>query len=314
MMTPTARSNALPLKAKFLEFLPHLHPLPMRSDARHPGPQRASFTLGKRRLKAIEAARQIGLWCEVRMFYSWTVLFAGLAYVGAPVRGGELRRPPGARPAARYAAALHLCPFARRLLHLLDLFRQRRRRLALGAGFPAHLYRPDPGLRRRLEAARRRSSTSPSARTSPRSPISSRRAMARTRCWGRWWRSSPSVGIIPYISIQLKAVSFALETMMVTPGWSTASATAVADQRGHRLLRHRRHGGLRHAVRHPPYRHDRASAWADDGDRGRIRWSSSLAFLAVGLFITFAMMGGPQALFEQAPSGARHRRLVHQGL
>src|SRR4029453_18064595 len=36
-----------------------------------------------------------------------------------------------------------------------------------------------------------------------------------------------AVGIIPYISIQLKAVSFALETMMVTPGWSTASAAPL---------------------------------------------------------------------------------------
>src|SRR5918992_981584 len=36
-----------------------------------------------------------------------------------------------------------------------------------------------------------------------------------------------AVGIIPYISIQLKAVSFALETMMVTPGWSTTGITPL---------------------------------------------------------------------------------------
>ena len=87
------------------------------------------------------------------------------------------------------------------------------------------------------------------------------------------------VGIIPYISIQLKAVSFALETMMMAPGWSTAGARALADQRGHRLLRHRRHGGLRHAVRHPPHRHDRASAWPDDwrsrSNRSSSSWPSS---------------------------------------
>ena len=76
------------------------------------------------------------------------------------------------------------------------------------------------------------------------------------------------VGIIPYISIQLKAVSFSLETMMIAPGCSTARSHTAG--RGYRLLRHRRHGRLRDAVRHPPYRHDRASARPDAGDRGRI--------------------------------------------
>ena len=85
------------------------------------------------------------------------------------------------------------------------------------------------------------------------------------------------VGTIPYIALQLKAVSGSLGTILARIATGAAARQPVA--RRHRAVRRARDGGVRGAVRHPPYRRDRASGRPDAGDRDRIarqaRWPSS---------------------------------------
>ena len=62
-----------------------------------------------------------------------------------------------------------------------------------------------------------------------------------------------TIGIVPYISIQLKALSFSLETMMTASGWNgpvwqlSASGSDLAFFVTVAL------GRIRHVVRHPSY-------------------------------------------------------------
>ena len=76
------------------------------------------------------------------------------------------------------------------------------------------------------------------------------------------------VGTIPYIALQLKAVSSSLETILahITPSMRRHPAAA----RRHRAVRGAVDGDLRGAVRHPPYRRHRAPGRLDAGDRHRI--------------------------------------------
>ena len=76
------------------------------------------------------------------------------------------------------------------------------------------------------------------------------------------------VGSIPYIALQLKAVSSSLGTILTHLDVTTGMRAAGA--RRHRAVRRARDGGLRGAVRHAPYRRDRASGRPDPGDRDRI--------------------------------------------
>ena len=76
------------------------------------------------------------------------------------------------------------------------------------------------------------------------------------------------VGTVPYIALQLKAVSSSLETILahVVP----AAGIGQSVDRRHRAVRGVVDGDLRRAVRHPPHRRHRAPGRADAGDRGRI--------------------------------------------
>ena len=76
------------------------------------------------------------------------------------------------------------------------------------------------------------------------------------------------VGTIPYIALQLKAVSSSLETIIAPR--RAESRRDPAGARRHRAVRGDVDGDLRGAVRHPPYRRHRAPGRLDAGGRHRI--------------------------------------------
>ena len=76
------------------------------------------------------------------------------------------------------------------------------------------------------------------------------------------------VGTIPYIALQLKAVSSSLSTILVHA--RPASGALPAGARRHFAVRRAGDGDLRGAVRHPPYRRHRAPGRPDAGGRDRI--------------------------------------------
>ena len=84
------------------------------------------------------------------------------------------------------------------------------------------------------------------------------------------------VGMIPYIALQLKAVSSSVGTILATG--SIGSVAAPPLGRRHRAVRGAVDGGLRGAVRHPPHRRHRASGRLDAGDRDGVDRSSSSPF------------------------------------
>jgi Na+/proline symporter/signal transduction histidine kinase len=126
-----------------------------------------------------------------------------------------------------------------------------------------------------------------------------------------------TVGIVPYISIQLKALSFSLQTMMDASGWTHAAWLPVSLGGDLALFvtialaAFAMLFGTRHidATEH------------QDGLMLAIAVESVvklMAFLTVGLFVVFGLAGGPSALldiaqnspaiskvFSQAPDGAR---------
>jgi Na+/proline symporter/signal transduction histidine kinase/CheY-like chemotaxis protein len=113
-----------------------------------------------------------------------------------------------------------------------------------------------------------------------------------------------TIGIVPYISIQLKALSFSLQTMMTASGW-TQVAWLPASMGGDlalfvtvALAVFAMLFGTRHidATEH------------QDGLMLAIAVESVVklaAFLAVGLFVVFSLAGGPQALLETAQNNAK---------
>ena len=76
------------------------------------------------------------------------------------------------------------------------------------------------------------------------------------------------VGMIPYIALQLKAVSASVGTILAEV--SAGGAAAQPVHRRYRAVRRAVDGGVRRAVRHPPHRRHRASGRADAGGRHRI--------------------------------------------
>ena len=81
------------------------------------------------------------------------------------------------------------------------------------------------------------------------------------------------VGMVPYIALQLKAVSSSVSHHPCAGGGGRRRGAAVP--RRHRAVRRAADGGVRGAVRHPPHRRHRASGRIDAGDRDRVRSSSS---------------------------------------
>ena len=73
------------------------------------------------------------------------------------------------------------------------------------------------------------------------------------------------IGTVPYIALQLKAVSFSLETIIAHVVPTGEARTPDAGRHG--AVRRDVDGGVRGAVRHPAYRRDRAPGRPDAGDR-----------------------------------------------
>ena len=76
------------------------------------------------------------------------------------------------------------------------------------------------------------------------------------------------VGTIPYIALQLKAVSASVGTILTHVSGSAMPAPPVIGDIS--LFVAIADGGLRRSVRHAPHRRDRASGRPDAGDRDRI--------------------------------------------
>ena len=74
------------------------------------------------------------------------------------------------------------------------------------------------------------------------------------------------VGMVPYIALQLKAVSSSVGTILAQ-AYPGGAQPIVGDSRA---VRGAVDGGVCGAVRHPPHRRHRASGRADAGDRDRV--------------------------------------------
>ncbi|MFO1088557.1 MAG: PAS domain-containing hybrid sensor histidine kinase/response regulator [Hyphomicrobiales bacterium] len=117
------------------------------------------------------------------------------------------------------------------------------------------------------------------------------------------------VGSVPYISLQLKAVSFSLDAMLTASGNPAAGSPAgelalivTMALAGFTAL-----FGTRHidATEH------------QDGLTLAIAVESLVklaTFLAIGLFITFVVMGGPSALAERVSTDPRTMGILSQGI
>lgn len=106
------------------------------------------------------------------------------------------------------------------------------------------------------------------------------------------------VGIVPYISIQLKALSFSLETMMNAPVWPDTVLTPVPHAGDLALLVTMALAAfaILFGTRHID------TTEHQDGMMLAIALESIVklaAFLAVGAFVTFWLMDGPRALVER---------------
>ena len=242
------------------------------------------------------------------MLQGWVVVAVALGYIGLLfVIASYGDRRPAARP-QRPSAAADLSALARDLLHVLDVLRLGRSRLAHRLRFSHHLYRTDADDRPRLAADHPRSCGSPRPRTSRRSPTSSPRATARARAVAATVALIAIVGTIPYIALQLKAVSSSLEhhprphhaeTGFEQPMLGDIALFVALSMAAFAVL-----FGTRHidATEH------------QDGLMLAIATESIVklvAFLAVGVFVTFWLFDGPSALFSQAMQRDRHRRDSH---
>lgn len=117
------------------------------------------------------------------------------------------------------------------------------------------------------------------------------------------------IGIVPYISIQLKAVSFSIETLIApgaispinTPAQDLAFLVAVAMAAFAILF------GTRH-IDTTEHQHGMMLAIAVESI------VKLIAFVAVGGFVTFIFAGGPAALYEAAAARPDVSGLFSQGL
>jgi Na+/proline symporter/signal transduction histidine kinase/ActR/RegA family two-component response regulator len=245
------------------------------------------------------------------MFYSWTVLFAGLAYVGllfAVASFGDRKargRLSGTQRSLIYALSLGVYCTSWTYFGSVGV--------ASRSGFDFLPIYIGPILvfvigwkllQTIVDISKRQNITSIADFISAR--------YGKNEVLGAIVAIIAAVGIIPYISIQLKAVSFALETMMTTPGWSTGGAlplpitediaffVTVAMAAFAMLF------GTRH-IDTTEHQHGLVMAIAVESI------VKLIAFIAAGLFITFVMMGGPSALLEQARRAPEIAHLFSKG-
>lgn len=107
------------------------------------------------------------------------------------------------------------------------------------------------------------------------------------------------IGIVPYISIQLKAVSTSIEVMIAAPGWTADAATQGTGIAGLSMLVTVTMGvfAILFGTRHID------TTEHQDGMILAIAVESMVklvAFIAVGGFVVFGIMGGPFAFLERA--------------
>jgi Na+/proline symporter/signal transduction histidine kinase len=121
------------------------------------------------------------------------------------------------------------------------------------------------------------------------------------------------IGIVPYISIQLKAVSAALQVLMSEPGWTRGilPATAGIDELSILVVVTMGIFAILFGTRHID------TTEHQDGMILAIAVESMvklLAFLAVGAFVVFGMMGGATAFLERATAEPAVRALFSGSL
>src|SRR5262249_14413748 len=147
MITPTARSTTLPLRANFLNSSS------MASSVKGLTAPRAAVQLRLIYIIAppvAAALRRAAARAQNRQAFdaATPVRRRHRARLHrAVVRRGELRRPPARARPRRLDAHADLSALARHLLHLVDVFRVGRVRLAHRLRLPHHLHRPDPAGR-----------------------------------------------------------------------------------------------------------------------------------------------------------------------
>jgi Na+/proline symporter/signal transduction histidine kinase/ActR/RegA family two-component response regulator len=245
------------------------------------------------------------------MFYSWTVLFAGLAYVGllfAVASYGDHKargRVPGTPRPLIYALSLGVYCTSWTYFGSVGV--------ASRSGFDFLPIYIGPIvvfvvgwklLQTIVDIAKRQNITSIADFISAR--------YGKNEMLGAIVALIAAVGIIPYISIQLKAVSFALQTMMVTPGWSAAGSAPlpITEDIAFFVTVAMAAFAMLFGTRHID------TTEHQDGLMMAIAVESVvklLAFIAAGLFITFVMMGGPSTLLEQARHAAEISHLFSKG-
>ena len=191
------------------------------------------------------------------------------------------------------------------LLHVLDLLRLGRRRVALGPRLPADLYRPDPPLHRRLSAAAPRGARRPRRSASPPSPTSWAPATARTSA-SRW--STALIAVVAVDPLHRAAAEGGLR--LASRSWCPASSSIVivpglrrprAARRARRSRSSRSLFGTRHAD----------ATEHQDGMVLAVAVEAIVklfAFLAVGLFVTFVLFDGPVDLTRIALARSGDRR------
>jgi Na+/proline symporter/signal transduction histidine kinase/CheY-like chemotaxis protein len=118
------------------------------------------------------------------------------------------------------------------------------------------------------------------------------------------------IGIVPYISIQLKALSFSLETMIAAPALASAEA-AMAVNLAFLVTVALALFAILFGTRHidtGEHQHGLILAIAVESI------VKLIAFVAVGVFVTFALMGGPAALVEKVSASPDIARLFSKEL
>ena len=250
------------------------------------------------------------------MLHDWGVIAAAFGYIGFLFLRGELWRPAVADP-ARPCQRADLSAVAGHLLHVLDVFRLGRIRHPHQRGFSRYLYRADRDDRILHAAA---------APCDPAGEIAEhhldrrfhRRALRQEpgggghRCADRNHR----IGSLHRAPAQGHGV-VARNHPQRRPGLFQNS-----DHRRYRADGDAGDGGIRGAVRDPPDRRHRTSAWPDTGGRHRIHRQAGGLYRRRRLRHVLDVRPGRtgRAGDEDPGSGPRHRlravdrQLPHHGV
>jgi Na+/proline symporter/signal transduction histidine kinase/ActR/RegA family two-component response regulator len=233
-----------------------------------------------------------------RMFESWTILFAGLAYVGllfaVATWGDRLARQGGALLPRSFIYALSLGVYCTSWTYFGSVGVASRSGwdflpiyigpvLVFTAGWKI--------LQTIVDIAKRHNITSIADFIAAR--------YGKSEHLGALVAVIAVIGIVPYISIQLKAVSFALQTVMTSPALPSPLIPHIGAAEDLALLVTIAMAvfAMLFGTRHID------TTEHQDGLMMAIAVESIvklLAFLAVGLFITFGVAGGFDALIERA--------------